>query len=63
MEIIGEMLAELWKIWASIVSGIWSVLPKAFSFFFWLLSGLFILPCLYVAGHLYPSWEKWGEKF
>jgi len=29
----------------------------------WLLVGLVILPCVFVAGVLYPVWQEWGEGF
>ncbi|MCX6718921.1 MAG: hypothetical protein NTZ38_00895 [Candidatus Taylorbacteria bacterium] len=63
METIGSIFSELWNVWKAMFSAVWSVLPKAVSFLLWLLSGIVILPCIYISGTLYPEWEKWGESF
>ena len=33
------------------------------NFTLWIIAAVFILPCVFVAGAIYPKWEKWGEKF
>jgi len=38
------------------------IIPKAFSFVFWVLCGIIVLPCVFIAGILYPLWVKWGEE-
>ncbi len=39
------------------------VLQKIFSFLLWVLTGLIILPCVFMASVYFPKWEKWGEGF
>lgn len=29
---------------------------------FWAIAGAFILPCVFIAGNVYPKWEKWAEN-
>ena len=61
MEMIGQMITELFKVWSAMWSAIWAVLPRAIGFFLWILSAIVILPCVFVSGVLYPRWVKWGE--
>lgn len=28
----------------------------------WIVAAALILPCVFVAGTLYPVWEKWGSN-
>ncbi len=35
---------------------------KILSFSLWVVVAVFILPCIFVANYIYPSWEKWGEN-
>lgn len=63
MESIGDLFSELFSVWGEMFSGVWEVLPKIFFFFLWALSGLIILPAVFIAGNLYPLWSDWGEDF
>lgn len=36
---------------------------KAISIILWVAVGAIILPCVFVAGHIFPKWTEWGEKF
>jgi len=36
---------------------------KFFSVVLWGLSAIIVLPCVFVAGVLYPLWMEWGEGF
>jgi hypothetical protein len=36
---------------------------KFLKFVIWAVSAIFILPCVFIAGVIYPKWEKWGEDF
>ena len=36
---------------------------KFLHIFLWALTGVFILPCVFVANHFFPAWVKWGEDF
>ncbi len=38
-------------------------IKKGLHFVAWVISAAFILPCVFVAGVIYPKWEKWGEGF
>lgn len=58
-ELFSEFFAVLGEMW----EGIMEVAPKALSFFFWIIAAVFILPCVFVSGVIYPKWEKWGENF
>ena len=40
-----------------------SAIFKGISFIIWLVLGILILPCVFVAGHIYPMWAEWGEGF
>ena len=51
-----DLIKEMWEAFIGVA-------PKAISFFFWILAAVFILPCVFVAGTIYPKWEKWGEDF
>jgi hypothetical protein len=62
MEQATEMLKSLLDVWKEMFSAIMKVLPKAFSFTFWVLSAIVILPCVYISNILYPLWTKWGEN-
>ncbi len=50
-----------------IIKEIFSVLreflPKVFHVCLWALTGVFILPCVFIANHFFPMWVKWGEDF
>ena len=63
MEEVGSMAKAFFDIWKEMLSGFFSVLPTAIFFCLWLLSAIIILPCVYVAGILYPKWVEWGEGF
>ena len=60
METIG---ADAFEIVREILSGIWTVAAKVTLFGVWALLALIILPCVFVAGHIYPLWQEWGEEF
>ncbi|MFA6432423.1 MAG: hypothetical protein WCV82_01200 [Candidatus Paceibacterota bacterium] len=36
---------------------------KAIKFVIWGLLAIIILPCVFVAGTIYPVWVEWGEDF
>jgi hypothetical protein len=39
------------------------VVPKVLHVCLWAITGVFILPCVFVANHFFPKWVKWGEDF
>jgi hypothetical protein len=58
-----EILSALWEVWKEMFSALLSILPKFLGFALWALCGLLILPCVFIAGSLYPTWVEWGEDF
>jgi hypothetical protein len=36
---------------------------KAVSVTLWAATAVIILPCVFVAGTIYPKWVEWGEGF
>lgn len=63
METASEMFGELLEVWKGIFEVIKEIVPKALKFVLWVLCGIIILPCVYIAGNLFPKWTDWGETF
>lgn len=63
MDFIEEMLVALWDVWVEMFGAIMKVLPKFISFLLWALAAIVILPCVFVAGNIFPRWVEWGEDF
>lgn len=63
MEAVFGIFKEFFKVLGEILSVIFEALPKILSFALWILSGIFILPCVFISGSIYPKWEKWGDSF
>lgn len=63
MEIVGQIAKSFFDVLSEMLSAVFGALPKIFSFSLWILSGIFILPCVFISGSIYPKWEKWGEGF
>lgn len=61
--VIAEIVGSLWEVWKEMFSLLISIIPKVVSFFFWVICGIIILPCVFISGNLYPKWVEWGEKF
>ena len=57
------MFGELLEVWKGIFEVIKEIVPKALKFVLWVLCGIIILPCVYIAGNLFPKWTDWGETF
>ena len=62
MSTIGDLFGALWEVWKDMYKSMMDVLPKALKFILWLLCGILILPCVFVAGVLFPAWEDWGKE-
>ncbi len=64
---LGTLITEVAKLifsaWLAILSSLLVLIGKAVHFGLWMIAGVFIVPCVFIAGNLYPKWEKWGEKF
>jgi hypothetical protein len=52
---VGDMVKTIWD-------GFMEVAPKVLSFILWVLAAIIILPCVFVAGNIYPLWQEWGEE-
>jgi len=63
METIGDFIGALFKVWLEMLGAFLAVLPKAIMFILWLVAAVFILPCVFIAGEIYPKWVEWGENF
>ena len=59
---IKEIFTGLWTVWKEMYGAFAELFPKVVYFIFWVLSGILILPCVFVAGNIYPKWVEWGEK-
>jgi hypothetical protein len=63
MEMFGDAIGALFKLWGEMFLVILAVLPKVIKFVLWILFAIIILPCVFVAGTIYPKWVEWGEDF
>jgi hypothetical protein len=61
--IIGDLFSGLFAVWAEMWGAFIGIAPKVFKFVIWILCGIIILPCVFIAGNIYPKWAEWGEKF
>jgi hypothetical protein len=59
----GEMIKAVFGIIVDIWKMIWPMITIAASFILWVLAACIILPAVFIAGQVYPLWEKWGESF
>ncbi len=56
---ITEILGLIWEM----ISAIGSAIPAVLKFLVWVLLAIIVLPCVFVAGHIYPWWVEFGEDF
>ena len=63
METFGEAIGALFELWIDMLGAFFAVLPKVIHFLLWALTAVIILPCVFVAGEIYPKWIEWGEDF
>lgn len=63
IEALSSLFGTLWEIWKEMASAIFDIIPAAIHFILWALAGIIILPCVFIAGNLYPKWMEWGEDF
>ncbi len=57
------MMSEFFKAIGDMFAAVIGVLPKVIHFVLWVISAIIILPCVFVAGNIYPAWVKWDEEF
>ena len=60
--IVTELFSALWEVWKEMWAVSIEVLPKVISFVLWVLLAIVVLPCVYIAGVIYPMWVEWGEE-
>ena len=58
-----EFVSMTTTIFKEVFLALWKVISKGSMFLLWALLALIILPCVFVAGHIYPLWVEWGEGF
>ena len=63
MQTIGDVIKALFNVWKEMALAFISVFPKLIKVILWLACGVFIIPCIFIAGTLYPMWEEWGKEF
>ena len=63
MEIISTLTLGLYELAKEMAEALWPAIKTGFLFTLWVLSAVIILPCVFVAGTIYPMWEKWAEDF
>jgi hypothetical protein len=60
---MGGAISEITEVIGGMFSALFGNLPKILSFMLWVASAFIILPCVFIAGTMYPDWQKWGEEF
>lgn len=58
-----EVFETIFKFTWEVIVALVSVIPRILSFILWCLAGVIVLPCVFVAGTIYPKWTEWGENF
>jgi hypothetical protein len=62
MEMVEELFTGLMELWRAMFEAFMEIAPKVLSLVIWVLLAIVILPCVFVAGNIYPWWSEWGEK-
>lgn len=57
------MIESLFNLFVEMLGAFFAVLPKIISFVLWVLVAIIVLPCVFIAGNIYPKWVEWGEDF
>lgn len=61
--IIETIFVSIFNLVVEMIGAILGALPKIIKFIVWALLAVIILPCVFVAGSIYPWWAEWGEEF
>lgn len=56
-------VTALWNLTTEMIGAFFAVLPKIISFILWVLLAIIVLPSVFIAGNIYPTWVEWGEDF
>lgn len=62
LSMVAGLFGELWTVWKGMFSFFLELFKRFFVLFLWILCGIIVLPCVFVAGTFYPKWSEWGEK-
>jgi hypothetical protein len=63
METFEEAFMAFFSLIGEMIGAFFAVLPKVIHFILWVLTAIIILPCVFVAGEIYPKWVEWGSDF
>ncbi len=63
MEQFEHGIQEIFKLVWEMLAAIFAVIPTVLKFILWIFLAVIILPCVFVAGHIYPWWVELGEDF
>lgn len=63
MEAMETIFKELFGVFSDMIGAFFAVLPKVLKFMVWVFLAIVILPCVFIAGNIYPWWTEWGEEF
>jgi hypothetical protein len=61
--LIETIFTTLFDLVKEMLGAFFAVFPKILKFVIWVIGAIFILPCVFVAGNIYPKWVEWGEEF
>lgn len=61
--LIEAIFSSVFKLIGEMLAAFFGVLPKIISFCLWVLVAIIVLPCVFIAGNIYPKWVEWGEDF
>lgn len=61
--LIEEIFSAIFSLLGEMFGALIAVLPKVIKFVVWVLLAIVVLPCVFVAGNIYPWWVEWGEEF
>lgn len=60
--IVSEIIGGVFTLLGTIFEAIAEFAPKIISFLLWCLLAILVLPCVFIAGNIYPLWVEWGEE-
>ncbi|MDD5165364.1 MAG: hypothetical protein PHG25_02395 [Candidatus Pacebacteria bacterium] len=60
---MSALVTDLLEVFKEMMSAFFEIIPKVLHVCLWAITGVFILPCVFVANHFFPKWVKWGEDF
>ena len=58
-----SVVTPLIDIIKEILSVLREFIPKVLHICLWAVTGIIILPSVFIANHFFPMWVKWGEDF